>query len=855
MTMKKYCFDLLLLIAMMMTATDIQATVVKISLDDGWQFRQARLSNWHSATVPGTVQTDLMACHLLDDPFFRLNERGAQWVDKEDWIYEKHFDLPAVLKERSHVELCFQGLDTYADVTLNGKRILTADNMFRRWTADVTSLLRDTGNVLTVFFHSPTKRGLEAYDASPIKYMAANDQSENGGLFDKKVSPFTRKAGYHYGWDWGPRLVTIGIWRPVELIAWDKAIIRDTWYRQPSVIPSLAQLTNTVTIDADAPLQNVEISVSDGHRGKVLAKKTVSLRKGTNTITLPFDIQNPKLWWTNGLGEPYLYTLRTTLRKDRKVLSEKTGEIGIRSLRFVANKDSMGRSCYFVLNGKKVFMKGADYIPNDNFLPRVTSDRYNKLVQAAADCNMNMLRVWGGGIYEDDYFYHLCDKKGILVWQDFMFACGLYPGKGTFLDNIAEEAKDNIIRLRNHPCIALWCGNNECQDGWYGWGWKKHYEELGQADTVWQEYKNIFYAVLPKAVNDYDPDVAYWPSSPFGDYGHGSNDHEGDRHYWGVWHGKEPIANYNRERARFFSEYGMQSFPEFASVQQFAPDSADWNIYSDVMMAHQRGGEYANRLIETYLLNEYHQPQNFRQLLYVGQLLQGDAMKTAIESHRRQKGYCWGTLFWQINDCWPVASWASIDYYGRWKAAQYMARKSYADILVSPVEQDGTLAVYIVNDRQQPVQGKLTVSLMDMRGHVLRHEEKTVTVDANVSDNVWSMPVEQFLNGCAKSKGIVHAVFKADKTYDNTYELLKQKEMQYPKVRISTQVTPVKGGMEVMLQSDAFARAVCLSLGGIDNFFSDNYFDLLPGEKKTVTVTTTLSLEDFKKQLTVISYQ
>lgn len=269
--MKKSILSIFLWMIMMMTSLQIQASAVTLTLDKGWQFRQVRLSNWHPATVPGTVQTDLMACGLLDDPFFRLNERGAQWVDKEDWIYENRFDLPAELKGRSHVEVCFNGLDTYADVKLNGTSILSADNMFRRWTADVTKLLRDTGNVLTVYFHSPTKKGLEAYDASPIKYAAANDQSENGGLFGKKVSPFTRKAGYHYGWDWGPRLVTIGIWRPVVLTAWDKAVVRDTWYRQPSVTPQLARLTNTVTIDADSPMKDVELTVTDG--GKLLCQE------------------------------------------------------------------------------------------------------------------------------------------------------------------------------------------------------------------------------------------------------------------------------------------------------------------------------------------------------------------------------------------------------------------------------------------------------------------------------------------------------------------------------------------------------------------------------------------------------
>ncbi len=846
---------LFILLTIMMMTSEAHAALVTVPLNQGWKFRQERLSNWHSATVPGTVQTDLMACHLLDDPFYRLNERGAQWVDKEDWIYETHFDLPAPLAGKKHVELLFNGLDTYADVKLNGKKIITADNMFRRWSADVTSLLRDKDNTLTVYFYSPTRKGVEAWEASPIKYVAANDQSENGGLFNMKVSAFTRKAGYNYGWDWGPRLVTIGIWRPVVLQGWDDTVLRDTWYRLPSVTEKVAKLTNTVTIDATSDLKNATLTVTDTRSGKLLATKKVSLEAGVNTLTLPFEIKNPHLWWSNGLGTPYLYQLKTTLSVNGKSYDEKTIELGVRSLKFVGEKDAQGRSCYFVLNGKKVFMKGADYIPNDNFLPRVTHEVYDRVVGDAASCNMNMLRVWGGGIYEDDYFYHLCDEKGILIWQDFMFACGLYPGEGAFLQNVAKETKDNIIRMRNHACIALWCGNNECQDGWYNWGWKPQYEKLGQADRVWQQYKNIFYDVLPKAVEIYDPDIAYWPSSPFADYGHGSNDHEGDRHYWDVWHGKKPIANYNKERARFFSEYGMQSFPEFGTVEKFAPDSADWNIYSDVMMAHQRGGEYANKLIETYLLNEYHQPKNFKELLYVGQLLQGDAMKTAIESHRRQKGYCWGTLLWQINDCWPVASWATRDYYGRWKAAQYMARKAYEDILVSPVEEDGTLKVFIVNDRQQSVKGTLTVALMDMNGKIIRQTSEQKMVDANVSACLWSKLVKEWLGGEQAGKVLVHAVFKTDKTYDNIYALLKQKEMTYPEANIATTVVPAKGGMKVTLKADKFVRAAYLSIDGIDNFFSDNYFDLLPGETKTVLVKTSLPLEKFKQQLKVEYYQ
>lgn len=630
----------------------LTASPLRKELNEGWKFRQARLTNWYPARVPGVVHTDLLANGIIEDPFFRLNERGLQWIDKEDWIYETRFTLSPEMEAKQNIRLDFKGLDTYADVYLNDRKILSADNMFRQWQVDIKEHLQPGENTLKIYFHSPLKIDIPKWDSLPFQYEAGNDQSENGGVFDKKVSVFARKAGYHYGWDWGPRLVTSGIWRPVYIEAWDNLRIENIHIVSSQVSEKSAKISVVAEIQANRALENVLLTVRDGETGKRFGTVRTTLQKGLNRVTSTFTVRNPKLWWSNGLGTPHLYRFQTEIELNGQTADSCTVAAGIRSLRLVTQPDKEGRSFYFELNGVPVFAKGANYIPCDNFLPRVSRATYEKTIKDAVDANMNMLRVWGGGTYEDDYFYELCDKYGIMVWQDFMFACSLYPAEGELLENIRQEAIDNVRRLRNHPCIALWCGNNECNDAWFGWGWKRKYERQNPeyAQKIWKQFTDQYHVVLPEVVKEYAPGTDYRPSSPFSTFGNKSNDHDGDRHYWEVWHGKVPITNYNRERSRFFSEYGFQSFPEFQSVKQYAPNPEDWNITSEVMMSHQRGGAHANNLIETYLLNEYGKPRDFESFLYMNHLLQGDAIKTAIEAHRRDMPYCMGTLFWQHND-------------------------------------------------------------------------------------------------------------------------------------------------------------------------------------------------------------
>lgn len=836
----------------------VQANVIQKEINTGWTFRQERLTNWYPAEVPGVIHTDLLANKIIEDPFFRLNERGQQWIDKEDWLYETYFDVDDEMMNKSNVILHFYGLDTYADVYFNDELILKADNMFREWKADIKDKLKPENNRLHIYFHSPIKIDMPKFDSYPYRYQTGPDQSQQGGIFNKTVSNFARKAGYHYGWDWGPRFVTSGIWRPVVLEAWNDLRIENVYIRQKNITAKRAVISNQVEILADTDISDAKITVSDNETGKIFSTLTTDLKKGLNTVSVDFAIGNPKLWWSNGLGEPNLYAFKTNVSAGNSISDSNLTTTGLRSVKLVSEEDKDGSALYIELNGVRVFSKGANYIPQDNFLPRVTPEQYEKTVLDAVNANMNMLRVWGGGTYESDLFYELCDKHGIMVWQDFMFACSMYPSEGKYLESVKYEAIDNIKRLRNHPSIALWCGNNEAYYFWYNWDIKKYYTEQNPeyAQVIWRQYTDLFHKLLPEMVEEHHAESTYRVSSPYGYPGEADSPNHGDRHYWGVWHGKEPTAKFNEERSRFFSEYGFQSFPEFESIKIFAPEPDDWNIESEVMMAHQRAGNYANPRIREYLINEYKEPKSFEGFLYMSQILQGDAIKTAIEAHRRDMPFCMGTLFWQHNDCWPVASWASRDYYGRWKAQHYFAKKAYRDILVSPIAKDGKLDIFIVSDRLKEVQGTLNVEIIKLDGTKVNSVKKTVKIPANTSTKIHTAEIQALVKNVPLNDVILTTTF-IDNTgieYDNRYFLALQKEIDLPVAKINRSIQAIAGGYEITLNADKFVRAALLSIDGIDNFFEDNYFDILPGKEVKVRVKTNLPQQEFEKQLQVSSF-
>lgn len=803
---------------------------------------------WLEAIVPGCVHTDLMRHGLIPDPFYGTNEDDVQWVDKQDWDYRATFNVAPSLYDEQQLAIVFDGLDTYADVYINGQHIIAADNMFRTWKADIKPFVKRTDNELLVRFRSPINEDLPKLAKLGYPLPATNDQSEVGGLGDKKVSIFARKAPYHYGWDWGPRLVTSGIWREVRLEGWSEVRITDLFIRQDEVTQEHAQLTALIEIESEADWAGtLRITVTDGSEWQ----REISVTAGVQTVELALDIDNPRLWWCRGLGEPHLYAFTATMVSHGQVIANKTVRTGLRAVRLVREKDEWGTSFYFELNGVPVFAKGANHIPNDSFLTDMTYERYRHEIASAVEANMNMLRVWGGGVYEDDRFYELCDEFGVLVWQDFMFACSMYPGDDEFLQSVRQEAVDNVRRLRNHPSIVLWCGNNEIDAAWAqydehgGWGWKKHYDQETR-DKIWRDYEAIFHHLLPEVVSQYAPGMDYWPSSPMQDltgdiHQHaGSDTPHGDIHYWGVWHNVEPFENYNVNIGRFMSEYGFQSFPEYRTVRTYAEED-DMALLSKVMLKHQKNGQ-GNSLIKQYMDMYLPEPKDFPSFLYMSQVLQAEAMKMAIEAHRRRKPFTMGTLYWQMNDCWPVASWSSIDYYGRWKATQYYARRSFADVIVSVDGRDeDEVAVYLVNDTLQAVGGELRMRLVHFSGKVLSERTVAVDVRANRAAVVHRFAHRDWLKGAGS--GLIDArevvlllelVGEQERTYPVMYYFVTQKEMTLSKPAITiSEIEGSEGTAFIVKSKDVLAKNVLLS-SEVEGIFSDNFFDLLPGMPVTV---------------------
>lgn len=810
-------------------------------LNEGWSFKMKNDSLWLPATIPGTVHTDLLENGKIPQPFYRDNEKSLQWIDKEDWIYRCKFSVDSALLTRRQAMLFFKGLDTYASITLNGEEILETDNMFRQWKAEISSILHKEDNILEITFHSPIQQGLKKLEESGYGLPAVNDQSENGGLGNKKVSVFTRKAPYHYGWDWGPRFVTSGIWRPVEIVFTDLAQIENVYYKQNNILVEEAIIDAEVNIDAVVP-GNYTIQIISPDHSDVYAEQKMYLEAGANSVTLPFHIPAPRLWWPNGMGEQYRYSFKTILSEHETIIDTLATRIGLRSIRLVREPDSTGTSFFFRVNGKPVFAKGANYIPNDNFLPRVSDEKYKYIVESAAKANMNMLRVWGGGIYENDIFYELCDKQGIMVWQDFMFACSMYPGDDEFLDNVYQEAIDNLIRLRNHASIVLWCGNNEIDGAWCegdmncGWGWKQRYTPE-QRKTIWCSYDTLFHKILPDIVRTYDGIRDYWPSSPQADWGkHASyNSTSGDMHYWGVWHGKQPFSEYYHVVGRFMSEYGFQSFPDYQSVKQFTMPH-DWDVESDVMMAHQRSG-MGNRRIVEYMRELYPVPEEFTDLLYMGQVLQAEGIKQAIHAHRAHKSYCMGTLYWQLNDCWPAASWSSIDYYGSWKALHYYVKKAYEPVITAFIPDDNNVIISICSDDPVSRKVQLYYAIKDFKGNTL--DEQVLPSSLNPEKAIIAARLKKeeiFSNYNTKE------IYLEAKVLDNGQVITKDiyffeaaKDLHLPVPVIRTEINKKKDQYKITLSTDKLARNVYLYFEGCETQFSDNYFDLLPGETKIIT--------------------
>ena len=889
-------------------------------LASGWSFRRVTTppvppEPWLPATVPGCVHTDLFASGKIADPFVRLNEQDQQWIEHEAWEYRTTFAVPPEQAARERVELVFAGIDTHATVFLNGVAVLSANDMFRGFRVDVKPLLRAGDNLLLVRFQSPIAAAKPAYDAAGYQLPAANDQAK------EMVSMWSRKAPYHYGWDWGPRFVTSGLWRPVTLEAWDTVRIADLQVFQERLDDAEAVLRVKVRLTPAridrAPTARVRVRVSAalhasqqfdagpagaaaagaaGAGGASAARSSAAVPAvavrvaeteieapvvaGGGDVTLGLRIPHPERWWPNGLGPQRLYDISASVRPatvavagaahhpaghapanppgpgsagdpadSSAPLDRRTTRIGLRTLEVVHRRDAEGKSFTIEVNGAPVFMKGANWVPADSFLPRIPAERQRWLLESAAAANMNMVRVWGGGVYEDDRFYADCDELGLLVWQDFMFACSMYPGDAAFLDEVRHEAVENVRRLRNHPSLALWAGNNEIEAAWQGWGWPSKFN-LSPAvqDKLWKDYRTLFHQLLPAIVAEEDPGRFYTRSSPSAneDDVHANQLGWGDMHYWGVWHAEKPYTDYASNTSRFMSEYGFQSFPELATVALYAAPS-DWDIDGPVMLAHQRHPR-GNALIRTYLARDFRRPRDFASFLYVGQVLQATIIQYAAEAHRRRMGRNWGSLYWQLDDCWPVASWSGIDYVGRWKALHYAARRFFAPVLVSVAEEGDEIRFWGISDRRTELPAELTVRLVELSGRELWRRQELVRLGANQSRIYLSIPKREALAAADPARVVLVAELAArgERTSRAVFSFVKVKELELPDPGVSLAVAAAGPNLfDVTVRAERFARAVVLSMTdpasgrmAIDGFFDDNAFDLLPGETVTVHLRT-----------------
>jgi len=831
-----------------------------VTLDRGWQFRQITAgpqdaeAGWLPATVPGDVHLDLLANKKISDPFFRDNESKLQWIENESWEYRLSFDATPALLARSNVDLVFDGLDAAAQVYLNGVQVLAADNMFRIWRVPAKAHLHAGKNLLRVVFPSPIKAAQEvaAGDALRLRSKTAD-------------KTYVRKAAYEYGWDWGPRFVTSGIWKAVRLEAWDKVRIADFAIHQRDVSKDVAHIDAQVEVEASAA-GSARVTVQYSDNGKPVTLATLAtLHAGRNVIDLPAEIRHPKLWYPAGYGEQPLYEFTAQVSTGGMTAESRKAKAGLRTVVLHRELDKWGRSFELVVNGIPVFAKGADVIPFDSFPNRVTTADYRRILESARDANMNMIRHWGGGYYETEEFYSICDELGIMVWQDFMFGNDWQPGTYDFKLNVEAEAEDQVRRLRNHPSIVLWSGNNETESA-FSWAPRPTLPPDVRL-LIWQDYLTVFSGILPRVVARLNPETPYWPSSPSADYEPLSEHYQsGDAHIWDVWHGRVPFTTYETHHARFVTEYGFQSFPEMRTIEAFTQPEDRTGILTPVMLAHQKNNE-GNSIIHDYLLKDYPEPKDFASFLYVSQVLQAEGIKIGAEHFRRSRPETMGSIFWQLNDCWPVASWSSIDYYGRWKALQYYARRFYAPILVSPHVEDGSLKVYIVSDKTATTPATLRVRLMDFDGNVLLEESHPVDVLPLASKDYLDWPLKKLADAGAAntSRVFVVAELTAGKLSDpkstgagalisrNLAYLAPVKEIHLKPAQLKVATTGAQGSYKIRIGSPVLARSVYLSFGNLDVKLSDNYFDLLPGETVEITVTSVSTLDDLKAQLKVIS--
>ncbi|MEP7284571.1 MAG: glycoside hydrolase family 2 protein [Chloroflexota bacterium] len=817
----------------------------KLSLNGEWHLTRDQEIGI-LAQVPGCVHLDLERAGQLIDPFYRDNESKLFWIGETNWTYERNFVVTPELLERTQVLLVCYGLDTLATLHLNGVALGKTDNMYRTWLFDVKPYLKVGENTISIRFESP------------MRYLRAKDAEKGvlpawGGSHRIHSGVWLRKEPCNFGWDWGPMVVTSGIWRDIELVAFD-ARLTDVQIRQQHNADGSVDLNIQATTEnylaGDSPIVRVQVL----REGKVIASSEQPL--SGDQVTIREKIEQPELWWIREMGTQPLYDVIVQLiGQNDVVLDEQTKRIGLRTLTLERHADTWGESFQFAINGVPFFAKGANWIPADTFVPRLTHADYEKLIQASADAHMNMLRVWGGGIYEQDDFYDLCDEYGIAVWQDFMFACAAYPTfDADFMANVRAEAEDNVRHLRHHTCIALWCGNNELEQGLVADTWT-------ETTMSWEDYGKLFDVLLPEVTERLDPDRAYWPCSPHksvGDRNFWNNPDNGDTHLWSVWHGREPFEWYRTCFHRFVSEFGFQSFPEPATIDTFT-EPEDRNITSYVMEYHQRSG-IGNSTIIHYLLDWFRLPSSFESGIWISQILQGMAIKYAVEHWRRNMPRTMGTLYWQLNDCWPAPSWSSIDSLGHWKALHYMAQDFYAPLLISGLEDAaaGTVEIHITSDLPIPHDGTVEWKVTTTAGAQIDGGGFSVSTPCYQDKLVKTLDLANIIQTTGIRDMLVSLALEVDgqRVSDNLVLFARPKHLnlQPPNIQTSVQQLAPKA-YQIELTAARPALWVWLSTADGQATFSDNFFHLLPDDSRLIKLTTAqeMTLDEVKQYIAIQS--
>lgn len=817
----------------------------RVSLNGAWTVTQVGTQETIPAQVPGTIHLDLLRAGRIADPYYRDNEDRLQWIGEASWRYHRQFTVTEELLSHDHVILRCAGLDTLATIYINAVQIACTDNMFRTWEFDIKEKLIVGENTIEVQF------------ASAPDYINACQLTRElpswAGKREMQGRCWIRKEPCNFGWDWGPVLITCGIWRPIELVAFSTARITGVHIQQDHLLSGQVVLRMSATVDAiESPQLSATFTITHQQAVALTVTGTVVGNRAAAEVT----IAEPQLWWPNGMGKQPLYTVACQLQDAQgRMLDETSRRIGLRTLRLERLQDTWGESFQFAVNGIPFFAKGTNWIPADTFAPRVTREQYADLLRSAVDANMNMVRAWGGGIYEEDIFYDLCDELGLCVWQDFLFACSTYPTfDETFTQNVLAEVVDNVSRLRHHPCIALWCGNNELEMGLVG-------QEWAVSQMSWEDYTRLFDNMLPEVVTLLDPERDYWPGSPHSPYGDRedvSNPRWGDAHLWDVWHKKEPFEWYRTCEHRFISEFGFQSFPEPQAVDTFT-EPEDRNVTSYIMEHHQRS-IIGNSTILTYMLEWFQLPVSFDMTLWLSQILQGLGMQYGVEHWRRNMPRTMGTLYWQLDDCWPVASWSSIDYYGNWKALHYLAKRFYAPLLISGVENQSqkTVDIHVTSDLLQACTGEVTWSITDTVGHPLASNTFALDIPAQQDSLVTTVAVQPFIgkNGVRDLLVWFEAWKDGACASRNLASFARPKHLKLLDPQLSRTIQ-VEDPQQYLVTITAHAPAlwVWATVHGRQAHYSENFIHLQGGESIQMRIVTAepIGPEEFERALQLYS--